>query len=314
MKHLPEKFGFRSPEAARFPEMVVVGLSFLCNARCIHCPNAATHFEATLKGADRLMTWPVLEAISRQTSREQTMLRISSFGEILMHPEAVEMIVHLLKSRADRNVALTTNGSLLTPDKARILMENGIRSIEFSVDAASKETYETIRVGLDWERILRNIEACVSIRDRERFGAKILVSVIEQPANENELDRIREFWERRVDSVLIRKMLSFKGIIQRPKEYEAYMPEDTPCPFLWERVVVDPLGNVRGCVSDVHAELVIGNVLEQELSEIWRCERMEEYRRKHLEGKRKECPLCRECVDVSYRSWNYNYFHALESP
>ena len=48
--HLPDHFGFRTTAASTFPQMVVCGMSFVCNARCIHCPNAATNFTATLKG------------------------------------------------------------------------------------------------------------------------------------------------------------------------------------------------------------------------------------------------------------------------
>jgi radical SAM protein with 4Fe4S-binding SPASM domain len=312
IKHIPDKYAFRSKEAEEFPEMVVVGMSFICNARCIHCPNAATNFEATLKGKDRLMSWEVLKEIARQCARRPTLLRMSSFGEILMHPQAVEMMCHVLDSKTDKNVALTTNGSLLTGDKAKRLMEKGMRSIEFSADAGSKDIYERIRVGLSWERILGNIEECVNIRDRHNYHTKVMVSVIEQQENEGCIEDTVSFWEKRVDKVLIRKMLSFKGIVKRPQKYEEYMTEDTPCPFLWERVVIDPLGNVRGCVSDVNGEFCIGNVMRDSLEEIWHSELIEEYRDKHLSGRMKECSLCKDCVDVQYRSWNYNYFYALE--
>ena len=311
MSHLPRQFGFRSAAAERFPEMVVVGMSFVCNARCIHCPNAATDFTATLRGADRFMSWPVLEEIARQCAGTPTMLRVSSFGEILVHPEAEAMILHLLATKADRNVALTTNGSLLTADKAGALMAAGIRSIEFSVDAASGEVYETIRRGLSWQTLKDHVEACVALRDRHGYRTRILVSVIEQPANEDHLDAIVAYWQQRVDKVLTRKMLSFKGVVDRPRQYASYMPADTPCPFLWERVVVDPLGGVRGCVSDIHGELAIGNILETPLAEIWHAPEMDAYRRRHLAGRRADCPLCRDCVDLPFRSWGYNYFKAV---
>jgi radical SAM protein with 4Fe4S-binding SPASM domain len=312
IKHTPEKYGFRSREAEAFPEMVVVGMSFVCNARCIHCPNAATNFEATLQGKDRLMSWAVLKEIAKQCAGRPTLLRMSSFGEILMHPHAIEMMCHVLDAKTDKNVALTTNGSLLTGDKAQRLMEQGMRSIEYSVDAGSKEVYEKIRVGLKWDKTVRNIEECVSIRDKNGYDTKVMVSVIEQPENEGTMDDILSFWEKRVDKVLIRKMLSFKGIVERGKKYEEYMKKNTPCPFLWERVVIDPVGDVRGCVSDVYGEFCIGNVMKANLEDIWHSELMEEYRDKHLSGRMRECPLCKDCVDVQYRSWNYNYFYALQ--
>ncbi len=312
IKHTPEQFGFRNKEAERFPEMVVVAMSFICNARCVHCPNAATNFEATLKGKNRLMSWEVLKEITHQCASHPTLMRISSFGEILMHPDAAEMMIYMLEQKPDGHIALTTNGSLLTKEKSESMLAKGIKSVEFSVDAASKAVYEKIRRGLNWETTLKNIEDCVRIRDTYGYDTRIMASVIEQPDNEEDIERIFSFWKERVDKVLIRKLLSFKGVVKREKKYEEYMREDTPCPFLWERVVIDPAGNVRGCVSDLNAELVIGNIMETPLEEIWHSELMEEYREKHLAGRRKECPLCRDCVDVQYRSWNYNYFYALD--
>ncbi|MBW1993513.1 MAG: radical SAM protein [Deltaproteobacteria bacterium] len=312
MRHSAKIFGFRNKDAERFPQMVVVAMSFICNARCIHCPNAATGFKATLKGSDRLMSWEVLRQITEQCAVHPTLMRISSFGEILMHPEAIDMICYILDKKKDKNVALTTNGSLLTAEKARQIMENGIRSIEFSVDAASRDIYEKIRVGLSWRDTLENIIECVEVRNQNNYRTKIMVSVIEQPANERMIEDILSFWNERVDKVLLRKMLSFKGIIKRPDHYQGYMQAGTPCPFLWERLVVDPLGDVRGCVSDLKAELNIGNIMKTGLDKIWHAPLMEFYRKKHLSGKITDCPLCKDCVDLPYRSWNYNYFSALD--
>jgi radical SAM protein with 4Fe4S-binding SPASM domain len=312
MKHTPEIYGFRNNAAARFPEMVVVAMSFVCNARCIHCPNAATGFSATLKGPDRLMSWDVLKAITGQCAPHPTLMRISSFGEILMHPEAMDMITYILENKPDKNVALTTNGFLLTRHGTRRLMEAGIKSIEFSIDAGSREIYEKIRVGLTWETTLQNILDAMEIRNRGGYATRIMVSVIEQPDNKEMMDDIFAFWESRVDQVLLRKLLSFKGVIHRRDDYPEYMPPDTPCPFLWERVVIDPLGNVRGCVSDLNAEFVIGNMLETRLETLWHCPLIETYRKKHLSGNIDQCPMCNGCVDLPYRSWNYNYFYALD--
>jgi len=239
-------------------------------------------------------------------------MRISSFGEILMHPEAVEMMEYILENKPDKNVALTTNGSLLTREHTRRLMDAGIKAIEFSVDAGSKEIYEKIRVGLKWETTLENILDATAIRDRGGYATRVMVSVIEQPDNKEMMDDIFAFWESKVDKVLFRKLLSFKGTIDRKAHSTAYMAPDTPCPFLWERVVIDPLGNVRGCVSDLNAEFVLGNMLDTALETLWHSPLMETYREKHLSGNIDKCPMCNGCVDLPYRSWNYNYFYALD--
>ncbi len=314
IQHLPEQFGFRSKEAEKFPEMVVCGISFTCNARCIHCPNAATGFDASLKGDERKMNWDVLRKIADECAKyPHSLVRVSSAGEILVHPEAIEMIEYILDVKKDGNVALTTNGSLLTPEKSLRLLKAGIRSIEVSMDAATKETYEKIRVGLKFDKVLHHIRELVRQRDEGGYDTRVMVSVIEQDENRAEMDFIDEFWKKEVDEVLTRKMLTFKGIIKREDDAQSsYMPKDTPCPFLWERVLIDAIGNVRGCVSDLYNASCLGNVMEKSISEIWRSETITEWRKLHLEGKKEEVAPCKGCQDLEYRSWNYNYFHALK--
>jgi len=69
---------------------------------------------------------------------------------------------------------------------------------------------------------------------------------------------------------------------------------------------------VRGCVSDLNAEFVLGNMLDTALETLWHSPLMETYREKHLSGNIDKCPMCNGCVDLPYRSWNYNYFYALD--
>lgn len=310
--HLPEEFGFRSEAASQFPQMVVCGMSFVCNARCIHCPNAATDFKATLKGKDRIMPWEVFRKVADQCAEhEHTLVRLSSAGEILTHPEAIEMIEYLMDKKKDKNVALTTNGALLDSEKAQRLLKSGIRSIEISVDAADKETYEQIREGLNFETLLTNVKELVRLRDEGGYETRLMVSVIEQDLNRDNLEEIKTFWDELVDVVLVRKLLAFGGLIERKHRAEEYMPSDVPCPFLWERVLVDPSGNVRGCVNDIMGRGIVGNILEKPLADIWQGELLNKWRDMHLNGEREAVPVCEDCQDLEYRSWQYNYFHAL---
>lgn len=310
--HLPGKFGFRSESAALFPQMVVCGMSFICNARCVHCPNAATNFSATLKGKDRIMSWEVFRKVADECAKyDHNLVRLSSAGEILTHPEAPEMIEYLLSVKQDKNVALTTNGALLTPEKSLRLLRAGIRSIEVSMDASDKSTYEAIRVGLDFETTLANVRALVQQRDAGGYSTRIMVSVIEQDANRERLEEIKAYWESIVDVVLVRKLLAFGGLVDRKTKPAAYLPKESPCPFLWERVLVDAAGFVRGCVNDIMGRGILGNVLQKSISQMWVDEPLTTWRQMHLDGRRDDVPVCEGCQDLEFRSWEYNYFHAL---
>ena len=54
--------------------------------------------------------------------------------------------------RKDSEVGLTTNATMLNGDTCMKLLDSGLNFLYFSVDAATKPTYEAIRVGatLTW--------------------------------------------------------------------------------------------------------------------------------------------------------------------
>lgn len=308
-------YGFRSAAAAEFPEMVVCGMCFVCNARCVHCPNAATDFTASLSGDDRFMSWEILRRVADECgAHPHSLVRVSSAGEVLMHPDATAMIEYILRVNRARNVALTTNGAMLTRARSESFLANGIRSIEFSLDGHTKELFEAIRVGLDFHAVQRNLDDLLELRTLGGHKTRIIASVIAQPLNWNKVDEIKKYWlDRGVDDVLVRPLLSFKGVIPRTDEQVInQIGEGVPCPFLWERVLVDSVGGVRGCVSDIFNHALLGNVMKNSIGQLWHGPEIEEWRELHLGGKWKEASACGECVDIQTRSWDYNYFYALD--
>jgi len=86
-------------------------------------------------------------------------------SEPLLHPQ-LEQILDL--ARQHRVVLdMFTNGLPLTPDRCRRIVESqAVQMMNFSLDAATAETYQRIR-GADFARVIANIEMLLALR-RER--------------------------------------------------------------------------------------------------------------------------------------------------
>jgi radical SAM protein with 4Fe4S-binding SPASM domain len=67
-------------------------------------------------------------------------------------------------------VYITTSGLLLNENNIEQMIRQGLNEIYISVDAATKETYERIRVGARFERVISNIKALN--RAKEILGSK----------------------------------------------------------------------------------------------------------------------------------------------
>lgn len=129
--------------------MLQIEPSLLCNIRCVMCPwiehRAAfgnhMNWNTFLKIAEAL---PMAEEVD-----------LTGGGEPLCFPRIPEM-VKIVKA-AGCKVGFSTNALLLTEDLSRELIQLGLDWISFSVDAAEATTYESIRRGASFEKVITNI-------------------------------------------------------------------------------------------------------------------------------------------------------------
>ncbi|MFH1741980.1 MAG: radical SAM protein [bacterium] len=63
------------------------------------------------------------------------------------------------------NIGFTTNGVLLTETVARQCIQTPVNEISISLDGSRPETFESIRPGADWNRVLENIRNLVQLRN-----------------------------------------------------------------------------------------------------------------------------------------------------
>jgi radical SAM protein with 4Fe4S-binding SPASM domain len=81
-----------------------------------------------------------------------------------MHPRFFDMVAYA----AARGVQVSTNSNLtlLTPSRAERLVQSGLHRLQGSIDGATQETYERIRVRSNWQRVIRNLEGLVATKQR----------------------------------------------------------------------------------------------------------------------------------------------------
>ena len=97
---------------------------------------------------------------------------------------------------------MISNGSLITEEVARGMIEAGLDAINISVDAAGKEVFESTRIGLNYDKVIANIERLVRIRaELGKRRPKLILSFVRQNNSADEQAFI-EHWrdDRRQDS------------------------------------------------------------------------------------------------------------------
>jgi radical SAM protein with 4Fe4S-binding SPASM domain len=309
-KHKEKAYGIR-PQAAEFPMMCVLSLIYVCNARCPNCPYTNSNIRADYK--DRpLMEEGTFKIIADQCGDYGAWIRISGGGEPLLHPRAVELMEYAKKVGA--RIGLITNGSLLTEDRSRRLIEAQVDMIEISADAGDAETYSKVRLGLNWETLVKNVKRVVELRNNLKSKTKIIASGINQM--DVDIEDAARFWEPVVDNFQKRKYLTW-GINDPSKSGDPspYLPSEEliPCPFVFERLNIDSRGKIMVCGFDIAARTNMGNIHDKSIKDIWHGECFEYYRQMHLARRGREIDLCHDCPDWQYRSWKHNYWKIVKN-
>jgi radical SAM protein with 4Fe4S-binding SPASM domain len=109
-----------------------------CNLRCIHCRATATE----LSSPTDLPTRTALNIIDQIAAAANPILVLSG-GEPLYRSD----IFQLARYATDKGlrVALATNGTLVTKDVARMIVDAGVRRVSISLDGADALTHDSFR-------------------------------------------------------------------------------------------------------------------------------------------------------------------------
>jgi len=225
---------------------------------------------------------------------------LSRNGEPLLDGKLSEKI-RILKNYGIKEISFSTNASLLNEKKSLSLIDSGLDDIRFSIDGFTKETFESIRRGLKYKEVLRNTLRFIELRNENGIKPKIHIRMVIQPKNAHEESYFRDFWDSKTlctDVVSSKPMhswgsqlLGYKGDIK--KEIEKY--SSIPCISPWSTMIIHFDGNVPLCGCDYNNKILLGNLKEKTIKEIWQSEQFNQIRKTHEEGRRNYIPLCVGC-------------------
>ena len=129
---------YSSPVMQNKPRLIFWELTKGCNLRCIHCRASATE----LSSPSDLSTQVALDIIDQIAAVSNPILVLSG-GEPLFRSD----IFQLARYGTDKGlrVALATNGTLVTKQVARKIVDSGVKRVAISLDGADALTHDTFR-------------------------------------------------------------------------------------------------------------------------------------------------------------------------
>jgi MoaA/NifB/PqqE/SkfB family radical SAM enzyme len=117
--------------------MIDITWDYVCNLKCQHCSNLS--FEKK----DKVLTPEVLKDVMDQADEMGLAQLVISGGEPLLFKDLEDVFKAIEPERF--HIAMSTNGLLLTPEKASYLKSLGLDKVKISVDSIDAELHESNR-------------------------------------------------------------------------------------------------------------------------------------------------------------------------
>ncbi len=243
------------------------------------------------------MEFPLFQHIIDGSLPHLRYISLDGPGETTMNPAAFRMIQYA-RSNGIR-VMFSTNGTLVNPAMADVILDSGVDLIIFSVNGATPDVYETVHGRACYDQVLSNIDGFLE-RKRQR-RAPVLVTVQMVILDETRL-QVGAFYRRwrgvpGVDLVRVKKDVVGNVKVGEERSRRGTVRRN-PCSRLWHGpAFVDTDGSVYASPGVLYKAGPVGNVKEQSLADIWNGDRMQCMRRRHLSG---DVSGLVECVDCAY--------------
>jgi len=269
-----------------------------CNLRCTMCPHGYSDYKMT-KG---VLDFDLAVKIIKECSViGVSSLKLSGRGEALLHPNLIDM-VELAKSNGILDVMFNTNALLLSEEKTRYLIEAGIDLIIISVDGATKETYESIRIGSNYEKVVNNIDYLIRYRNENKKQKPLIrLQFVKMKENLHELDAFYRQWQEKVD--VIANIDYSNRVKQESKAVTELQPIGRNyCPHPWRRLTVNASGKALMCCVDWDGKYVVGDCYQESIKKIWQGTKIKFGRKCIINLEHNKVPSCRDCFSpISYK-------------
>jgi len=131
-----------------------------CNFRCTYCmPKAIFGHDYPFLQQEALLSFEEIARLARIFAAHGVRKIRLTGGEPLLRRELETLIELLANIPGIEDIALTSNGSLITPSKAKALRDAGLTRITISLDSLDEETFQAINdVDFPVAKVLEGID------------------------------------------------------------------------------------------------------------------------------------------------------------
>ncbi|MEP9410027.1 MAG: radical SAM protein [Candidatus Brocadia sp.] len=235
----------------------------ICNLRC---PSCKSHQLKT--NEKRIMDLEDFKKILDNIQKYALRVSLYDMGEPLLNKNIYSMI----KYASSKNIStlISTNFNVFGKEHLEELFSSQLTVLEPCLDGFTQKNYEKYRKGGNVETVMDNIEMVVAHKMQKKTKWPVVdVQVVAFDHIRDEIPLINNFLKKiKVDKITYRQEnLGFNSPETSVKSTQKQ--NKNTCFWLYIGMMVRPDGNVYPCCGRGFNRFPYGNLLKQDISEIW---------------------------------------------
>ena len=292
------------------PRYIDIELTNFCNFHCRFCPTGTNSLQRT-RG---YMSQKVVESLITNVAQYHIpLVRFVRWGEPTLHSEYITIAKELKSVGAA--VHINTNGSRLNDEQMSKLLDIKLDSIKFSFQGADAQSYNEMRHGGNYEKLLDILREFWKLRGDKPYPY-IQVSTTLTDENPKQLERFKADIEKycdyynigftklthlNADSMQINGEEKDKIKCLQHKEKISHNYRKV-CNEAFDKLSINWNGDVTLCCADYDNFMIVGNILDNDIKQIFNSRIANLYRNiivKNDHGSIKCCKSCYEPIPLT---------------
>lgn len=283
----------------QFPREVIFDLNNDCNCRCFFCSNHKLERHLRM---DKKLGFKLLKDFYDMGTREAALY---GTGEPFLRNDLAEFVAEA-KRIGYSYVYISSNGTIADPKRAKPVLDAGLDSIKFSINAGTKESFIKVQ-GVDmFEKVIENIRWICSYRKESGLKYRVYVSMVPTAKTEGEWPILQRLLSEYVDEMDYRGCSNQGANMLENNITEKIDPKNLlgslkswqhrgKCPDPFYRCAVTTEGYMSVCCVDYQNYLIIADLNTTSVKDAWCGDLFVDFRKRHNSGDLKGT-ICYNCL------------------
>lgn len=270
------------------PVLLIIEATNHCNMGCLMCPNK------TMVRKRGCMDLSLFKKIVDQTSSYAWEYAFNVFGEPTLNKDLKDMVSYTKKRGC--KVALYTNMNYKDSSVTDWIIRSNVDQIVVNIAAASQKVYNAITQNGNYDLVLYNLKNIWKSKKRiKKRKPTIVISYSIMDLNRNEAATDIKFLKKYSDYIMAREIHDWSGnsMIKRLSSGKNRYDFVKKCSYLWTSVVILWDGKVVACCYDHEGRMVLGNVHENNIYDIFNSQKAKQFRNKY-----RNSGICQNCSNA----------------